>query len=97
MVHVGEQDQPIQLGAGATGADLMGRALSDDLNGPNGGPPTQATLVIRVWRGPESPEPFRSRIIAGSSEGEEPAVSYARGRAEVVAAVNRWLDSIPED
>jgi hypothetical protein len=75
----------------------MGRAVSDDLNGPNGGPPPQATLVIRVWRDPESPEPFRARIIAGSLEGDEPTVSYARGRAEVVAAVNRWLDSIPDE
>ena len=74
----------------------MGRTVSDDLNGLNGGPPTQATLVIRIWRDPESPEPFRARIIAGAPEVDEPAVSYARGRAEVVAAVNRWLDTIPD-
>ena len=64
--------------------------------GPNGGPLIQATLVIRVWRDTESPEPFRARIIAGSSEGDEPTISYARGGAEVVAAVNRWLSNLPD-
>ncbi|MGY3317452.1 hypothetical protein ACVWZ7_000555 [Arthrobacter sp. TE12232] len=66
-------------------------------DGPSGGAPIQASLVIRVWRDTESPEPFRARIIAGSAEGNEPTVAYARGRAEVVAAVNRWLDDLPDD
>jgi len=71
---------------------------SEGENGsPNGGRLFQATLVIRVWRDTESPEPFRARIIAGSPNGDEHTISYARDRAEVVAAVNRWLDNLPDD
>lgn len=69
---------------------------SDGSKGPDVGPPTQATLVIRVWREPESPESFRARIIAESAEGDEPTVTYARGREEVAAAVNRWLCNFPD-
>ena len=85
--------------AGSRGADCDGQGQVRRLRGlewAERGPPTQATLVIRVWRDRESPEPFRARIIAGSAEGDEPTVSYARGRAEVVAAVNRWLDNLPD-
>ncbi len=63
---------------------------------PNGGPPPTATLVIRAWRDTESPDPFRARIIAGSSESEDQTVSYARSREDVVAAVNRWLYNLPD-
>lgn len=63
---------------------------------PNGGLPPTGTLVIRVWRETESPEPFRARIIAGSPEGYDHTIGYARSRADLVAAVNRWLDTIPE-
>jgi len=58
--------------------------------------PTQATLVIRVWRETESSEPFRARIIAESADGNEPTVSHAREREEVVAAVNRWICDLPD-
>ncbi|CAH0272197.1 hypothetical protein SRABI26_03695 [Arthrobacter sp. Bi26] len=64
--------------------------------GPNSGPLIQATLVIRVWRDTESPEPFRARIIAGSAESDERTTSYARDRAEVITAVNRWLNNLPD-
>ena len=69
---------------------------SEDSKWPNGGPPTQATLVIRVWSETESPQPFRARIIAESSKGGEPRVSYARGQEEVVAAVDSWLRNLPD-
>jgi hypothetical protein len=69
---------------------------SEASEGPNDEPPIQATLVIRVWRDTESPEPFRARIIAGLAEGKEPTISYVGGRAEVVAEVNRWLASLPD-
>jgi hypothetical protein len=62
---------------------------------PNGGSPPTGVLVIRVWREPESPAPFRARIIAGSMEGGEHTIGYARSRTELVAAVNRWLDAMP--
>jgi len=77
----------------------MGRVESDSggPDGPSNGAPIQASLVIRVWRDRDSPEPFRARIIAGSADGDEPTVSYARGRAEVLAAVTRWLDDLPDD
>jgi hypothetical protein len=68
----------------------------DDRKGPDGGPPPTATLVIRVWRDAANPEPFRARIIAGTSESDEQTISYARGREDVVAAVNRWLYNIPD-
>ncbi|SDL25795.1 hypothetical protein SAMN04487913_107197 [Arthrobacter sp. ok362] len=74
----------------------MDREKSGGSEDSNDGPPIQATLVIRVWKDTESTEPFRARIIAGSSEDDEPTISYARGRAEVVAAVNRWLYSLPD-
>lgn len=64
--------------------------------GPDG-PPIQATLVIRVWRDAESPEPLRARIIAGSAEGNQPTVTYVRGHREVVAAVNRWLCNLADE
>jgi hypothetical protein len=76
----------------------MGRATpegsegSDDSNGTL----TQATLVIRVWRERDSPEAFRSRIIEGSSDRDEPTTTYARSREEVVAAVKRWLGNLPD-
>lgn len=70
---------------------------SEGSKGPDIGPPTQTTLVIRVWRETESPEPFRARLIAGSADGDEPTVTYARGRAEVIAAVNRWLCNFPAE
>ena len=63
---------------------------------PNGGSPPTGILVIRVWREPESPSPFRARIIAGSMEGDEHTIGYARSRKELVAAVNRWLDTMPD-
>ena len=69
---------------------------SEDSKRPNFGPPAHSTLVIRVWREPGSPEPFRSRIIAESAEGDDPTVSYAHGREAVVAAVNRWLCNFPD-
>ena len=75
---------------------LMRGVESEGSTGPNGGPPPTATLVIRVWRDTESPEPFRARIIAGSSESDEQLMSYARGREDVLAAVNRWLHKLPD-
>ena len=63
---------------------------------PNGGSPPTGILVIRVWREPESPAPFRARIIAGSPEGYEHTIGYAGSREELVAAVNRWLDTMPD-
>lgn len=63
--------------------------------GPNRGWPSTGILVIRVWAETESPEPFRARIIAGSPEGYEHTIGYARSRADLVAAVNRWLDTMP--
>ena len=87
--------------AGSRGADCGRQRKVGGLRGrewrPNGGRLIQATLVIRVWRDTESPEPFRARIIAGSPNGDEHTISYARDRAEVVAAVNRWLDNLPDD
>lgn len=76
----------------------MGRATPEGSGAADGsdGTPAQATLVIRVWREPDSPEPFRSRIIEGSPDGGEPTTTYARSRDEVVAAVNRWLGSLPD-
>ena len=63
---------------------------------PNGCSPSTGILVIRVWTESESPEPFRARIIAGSPEGYEHTIGYARSRADLVAAVNRWLDTMPD-
>ena len=63
---------------------------------PNGGSPPTGILVIRVWREPESPVPFRARIIAGSPERDEHTIGYARSRAGLVSAVNRWLDTMPD-
>lgn len=63
---------------------------------PNGASPPTGILVIRVWREPESPAPFRARIIAGSPEGYEHTIGYAESREELVAAVNRWLDTMPD-
>ena len=63
---------------------------------PNGGSPPTGILVIRFWRETESPAPFRARIIAGSSEGYEHTIGYARSRAGLVSAVNRWLDTMPD-
>ena len=62
----------------------------------NGGSPPTGILVIRIWREPESPAPFRARIIAGSPDGCEHTIGYAGSRAELVAAVNRWLDTMPD-
>jgi hypothetical protein len=77
--------------------NVMSGGSEGENGGPNGGPLIQATLVIRVWKDTESPEPFRARIIAGSPNGDEHTISYARGREEVIAAVNRWLDDLPDD
>ena len=77
----------------------MGRVNSGGFEGSKGSnvePPTHATLVIRVWRETGSPEPFRARIIAESAEGDEPTVSYFRGREEIVSAVNHWLRNLPD-
>ena len=63
---------------------------------PSHCPPSTGILVIRVWTETESSEPFRARIIAGSPEGYEHTIGYARSRADLVAAINSWLDTMPD-
>lgn len=75
---------------------MADKVTSGGSEGGNGGPPSQATLVIRVWRDTESPVPFRARIIAGSSNSDERTISFAQDREEVIAVVNRWLDNLPD-
>ncbi|AXJ10928.1 hypothetical protein [Arthrobacter sp. PM3] len=76
----------------------MGRTTPDGSVGSedSNGTLPQATLVIRVWRERDHPDAFRSRIIEGSSDGDESTTTYARSREEVVAAVNRWLGNLPD-
>ena len=52
----------------------------DAVNGDND------VLVIRVWREPESAEPFRARVSYG---GEQQAVTA--DPEAVIATVRRWL------
>lgn len=69
---------------------------SDWSQGQSGGAYLTANLVIRVWGEPSNPDFFRARIIESTSEGGENTVGYASNRKEVVAAVSRWLDRLPD-
>lgn len=56
---------------------------------------TDGLLVLRLWTEPGLG--MRVRITRSTDHGPGPATSYAASRAEVLAAVEQWMDDVLVD